>query len=181
MARTAGQTVQAHLAASCLPCITLGYSPTSRHTQFLEQTAFSTTAIQCGVVFMKLPRSSLFSAASQDQVSPREPGCRCVQQTVEKSGVDFPFNQDDVPCTSTAHEFVSVQLAVPRARLASRQSPVACTMNGCRCIAFVGQTSRCTLDSQAVFYVALRSTNTHISSAKGCVSRFLISHRAEFW
>jgi hypothetical protein len=99
---------------------------------------------------------------------------------VQKSGVDFSFNQDDVPCTSTAHEFVS-GLAVPRARLASRQSPVACTMNGCCCIAFVRQTFRCTLDSQAMFYVALRSTNTHISSAKGCVSRFLISHRAEFW
>jgi hypothetical protein len=162
VASTAGQTVRAHLAASCLPCITLGQAPTSRHTHSFTQTAFSTMAIQCGVVFKRATKIELFLSRLS-----RAGLLRAVSTYVFSRGLHSDpeerghlSNQLTLPCTSTAHEFVSIQLAVPRVKLASRQSPVAYTMNDSRCIGVTSQTSRYTWGGWSVFHVAIRSTNT---------------------
>ena len=60
MASTTGQTVRTDLALSCLPCITLGQTPTSRHTHSLTPTGFSTMAVQCGVLFLKATKFGPF-------------------------------------------------------------------------------------------------------------------------
>lgn len=125
MASTAGQTVPVHLATSCLPCITLGQAPTSRHTQSSTQTAFPTMAIQRDVVFVKatkiepflgrLSRAGLLKSIWTAHLP--------TQQTIalgpRRAGSSSQSVDSNVP--QRAHKFVSIQLAVPRARPASRQ------------------------------------------------------------
>jgi hypothetical protein len=182
MASTAGQTVRVHLAASCLPCITLGRAPTSRHTQSSTQTAFPTMAIQRDVFFVKATKIELFfgrlsrAGLFKSIWTAHLPTQQTTALGPRRAGSSFQSVDSSVP--QRAHEFVSIQLAVPRARPASRQQ---LSLKSERLLMY--QISISDIQERVgysvVCYVAIQSTTTKISSAKGYGRRLVISHRAD--
>lgn len=109
----------------------------------------------------------------------------CVQQTSalpvglgERGHLSNQSISFNVP--QRANGFVSIHLAVPHVRPASRQPPVTGIMNGSWCIRYQPQTWRHARDTRTGCEVALQSTIIRMASAKYCGCILLISHRADF-